>query len=142
MRTARLKLKTDATYHVMSRTLEGRFSLGNDEKSFLSDLMRRMETFSGCTVRTYILMDNHFHILLHVPKAQLVDDDEVLHCKVRYFSDGGVIGSAAYVKEVLRDNKDLFCAQKRCVGPQPMKYSDWGDLCVAKKLRKRVLSIV
>jgi len=334
MRIARLKLKTAATYHVMSRTLEGRFFLGNDEKGFLSNLMRRMETFSGCEVRTYTLMDNHFHILLHVPKTRLVDDDEVrwrvrmlygeekyaqfeknwqawieqgqesriveqldafrarmydlsefmktfkqrftvfynannqhqgpawwgryksvliqedthaqqlvaayidlnpvragkandpkdyrwsgygeavaniresrrnlcklfidsdiseqevlteyrkllylqgetqvnpltgeqiragisraavekvlendgelslcevLRCKVRYFSDGGVIGSAAFVKEVLQEYKGHFCPQIRCGGAKPMKYSDWGDLCVAKKLRRTIISRV
>ncbi|MDD2597876.1 MAG: transposase [Kiritimatiellae bacterium] len=67
---------------------------------------------------------------------------EVLRCKVRYFSDGGVIGSADFVKEVLQNHKNLFCSQQRCGGPQPMKYSDWGDLCVAKKLHKTIVSSV
>lgn len=34
MRTARLKHKTAATYHVMSRTIEGRFIIVNDPKNY------------------------------------------------------------------------------------------------------------
>ncbi|MFO7938069.1 MAG: transposase, partial [Kiritimatiellia bacterium] len=77
MRLKRIKLEEAATYHVMSRVIEHRFIFGNAEKSFLHNLMRRMEDFTGCEVRTYAFMDNHFHILLHVPLKQKLTDDEV-----------------------------------------------------------------
>jgi putative transposase len=77
MRLARIKVEGAATYHVMSRVIEHRFIFGDTEKSFLHNLMRRMESFTGCEVRTYAFMDNHFHILLHVPEKKELPDDEV-----------------------------------------------------------------
>ena len=77
MRSARLKLNTAATYHVMSRILEGKYCLGQDEKGYLANLMRRLEVFTGCEVRTYAFLDNHFHVLLHVPEYQNHSDEEV-----------------------------------------------------------------
>jgi len=52
MRPHRIKLEQAATYHVMSRVIEHRFIFGDTEKSFLHNLMRRLEDFSGCEVRT------------------------------------------------------------------------------------------
>lgn len=77
MRMNRLTLPTATAYHVMSRVIEHRFIFGDEEKGYLSDLMRRLETFSDCKVMTYVFMDNHFHILLHVPERREIDDDEV-----------------------------------------------------------------
>jgi putative transposase len=77
MRMGRIKLEGAATYHVMSRVIEHRFIFGEVEKSYLHDLMRRLESFSGCEVMTYAFMDNHFHILLHVPEKREVSDGEV-----------------------------------------------------------------
>ncbi len=77
MRLSRIKLDGAATYHVMSRVIEHRFICGDTEKSFLHGLMRRMESFTGCEVRTYAFMDNHFHILLHVPERRELSDEEV-----------------------------------------------------------------
>jgi REP element-mobilizing transposase RayT len=81
----RIKREGAATYHVMSRVIEHRFIFGDTEKSFLHNLMRRMECFTGCEVRTYAFMDNHFHILLHVPeKRELTDDEVKRRAKVLY----------------------------------------------------------
>ncbi len=77
MRSRRIKLEGAATYHVMSRVIEHRFALGDVEKSYLHNLMRRLETFTGCEVMTYAFMDNHFHILLHVPEKRELSDYEV-----------------------------------------------------------------
>jgi len=77
MRPHRIKLEEAATYHVMSRIIEHRFILGDTEKSYMSNLMRRLEAFTGCEVRTYAFMDNHFHILLHVPERRELSDGEV-----------------------------------------------------------------
>ena len=74
MRSLRIKLEEAATYHVMSRVIEHRFILGDLEKSYMANLMRRLETFTGCEVRTYAFMDNHFHILLHVPQKKEISD--------------------------------------------------------------------
>jgi REP element-mobilizing transposase RayT len=55
-------------YHVMSRTTGGDLLFGDTEKEAFRKLMRRMERFSGVEVLTYVVMGNHFHLLLRVPE--------------------------------------------------------------------------
>ena len=78
MRTKRFKVDGSATYHVMSKISEHRYFLQDNEKSYMMSLMRRMEVFTGCTVKTYAFMDNHFHILLYVPERKKISDEEVI----------------------------------------------------------------
>ena len=56
-----------ACYHVMSRTVNGEFLFGDLEKEAFRRMMWRMAKFSGVEIFTYVVMDNHFHILLKVP---------------------------------------------------------------------------
>ncbi len=77
MRMARLKLDTAATYHVMSRVVDGQLYIQDLEKQYLSNLLRRLETFTACEVITYAFLDNHFHLLLFVPERQQISDEEV-----------------------------------------------------------------
>lgn len=56
-------------YHVMSRVCGGEALLGSLEKEVLRRLLWRVAEFSGVTVVTYALMDNHFHVVLGVPPA-------------------------------------------------------------------------
>ena len=87
MRMHRLKQSISATYHVISRVIERRFIFGDLEKGYLLNLMRRLETFSGCKVLTYVFMDNHFHILLHVPERIELDDNEVKRRAASLYGD-------------------------------------------------------
>ena len=208
-----------------------------------------MEVFAGCEVRTYAFMDNHFHILLHVPERREISDGEVkrrvkilygkkkfaimekswemwiekgredkvkaqldgfrsrmydlselfvysdlknqrvlskyreslyyegarkvndftgmvskpgfardvvdkvldeggelpvvelLHCKVRYFSDGVVIGSKAFVERMLNDHNDQFSLLRRKRGAKEMKKGEWDGLCTAAELRSSIISL-
>jgi len=77
MRYLRIKLEEAAVYHVMSRVIEHRFIFGDIEKDYMSGLMRRLEAFTACKIRTYVFLDNHFHILLYVPARVDISDDEV-----------------------------------------------------------------
>jgi REP element-mobilizing transposase RayT len=52
---------------VISRVLDRRFVLGPAEKEKFRTLMRMQENFTECRVRSYCLMDNHFHLRLEVP---------------------------------------------------------------------------
>jgi hypothetical protein len=56
-----------AFYHVMSRTVNGDFLFGPTEKEAFRRMMWRMAKFAGVEILTYVVMDNHFHILLKVP---------------------------------------------------------------------------
>ena len=63
--------------------------LSNGEKPRLHELMRRVSAFSGVEIKTYCLMDNHFHMLVKVPRKREVDDAELV-ARMRYlYGDAG-----------------------------------------------------
>jgi len=64
---------------------------------------------------------------------------DVLRCRVRYFSDGMVLGSRAFVEDVFGRRRSFFGA-KRKTGARVMRGGDWGNLCVARDLQKEVIS--
>ena len=64
---------------------------------------------------------------------------QVLRCRVRYFSDGVVIGTRAYVDEVFKRHRDHFGA-KRNTGARPMSGANWGGLCTGRRLRRNVIA--
>ena len=49
---------------------------------------------------------------------------KALRCRVRYLSDGAVLGSAEFVE----------------TGARRMRGAEWGDLCVIRDLRREVMS--
>ena len=62
---------------------------------------------------------------------------EVLRRKVRYFSDGAVIGSAGFVNGVFDDLKDRGkIGSKRRTGARRMMGADFGGLCSLRDLKK------
>jgi putative transposase len=61
---------------------------------------------------------------------------QVLRCRVRYFSDGLVLGSKEFVESLFEQERARF-SQKRKSGPRRMKGADWGGLFVFRDLRKR-----
>jgi len=68
--SSRRRIKPDLgsmCYHVMSRTVNGEFLMGDVEKEAFRRIMWRMATFSGVEVLTYVVMSNHFHVLVKVP---------------------------------------------------------------------------
>ena len=62
---------------------------------------------------------------------------EVLRVRVRYFTDGCVLGSQAYVEEQFREFRDCF-GKKRRTGARRMRGSVWGGLHVMRDLRREV----
>ena len=68
----------ESYYHVMSRITERRFYLGSQEKERFREMMRRVAGFCGVEVLTYTVMDNHFHLLIKIPKAIDITDEELL----------------------------------------------------------------
>jgi REP element-mobilizing transposase RayT len=73
--------------------------------------------------------------VLEMEQGQLPRSD-VLRCKVRYFSDGVILGSAEFVSEFVQD-----CPQGGRKHPpkvHPMRGAAWGDLAVIQGLRKQI----
>ena len=64
---------------------------------------------------------------------------EILRCRVRYFSDGVVLGSKAFVNEIYEKNRHHFGA-RRTDGARAMKWGEWSDLCTIRDLRQTVVS--
>ncbi len=64
---------------------------------------------------------------------------EALRCRVRYFTDGVVLGSKAFVEEVFERTRDRF-GEKRKTGARAMKWGEWDGLCTIRDLRLGVVS--
>lgn len=76
MRQMRAKV-AGAYYHATSRCAFQTFAFEAASKDMFVKIMRRAEEFSGVKVADYCVMDNHFHILVKVPKRQPVNDVEL-----------------------------------------------------------------
>jgi putative transposase len=64
----------------------------------------------------------------------------VLRHRVRYLSDGAVLGTAEYVDEVfLREKEAGRASPKRETGAREMRGAEWGELRVMRDLRKEVI---
>ena len=78
-RPNRIKLDGEGYYHVIDRIAHREFLLRDERiKKRLLDLMRRAAEFSGVDVCTYVLMDNHLHLCVHVPEAGEIDEQTVV----------------------------------------------------------------
>ncbi|MGV7225206.1 MAG: transposase [Nitrospinales bacterium] len=76
-RTQRLIIKDEtAVYHVMSRTALDGFPLGDIEKDFMLDLIRRYSGLYFVEILGFCLMGNHFHMLVKMlPEYKFADQD-------------------------------------------------------------------
>lgn len=85
MRQSRLKAPDDwahAYYHCVSRVVDRRFALGEEEKQQFLHFMRLYEKFCQVRVVSYCLMSNHFHLLVEVPakpEVPMSEDDLIKH---------------------------------------------------------------
>jgi REP element-mobilizing transposase RayT len=58
---------------------------------------------------------------------------ELLHCRVRYFSDGVALGSKLFLEEIFENNRELF-GKRRKEGARAMRGGDWNGLCSLRDL--------
>jgi len=65
---------------------------------------------------------------------------ELMHCKVRYFSDGVVLGSQIFVEDVFQKHRDQF-GLKRKTGARKPRYGGLGDIYTLRGLRKKPISV-
>jgi REP element-mobilizing transposase RayT len=62
---------------------------------------------------------------------------ELLRCRVRYFTDGAILGSAEFVRNYV-ETWQVKRGRKFPPKVNPMRGGQWGDLVVIQSLRKRV----
>ena len=64
--------------------------------------------------------------------------NEILRSRVRYFTDGAIIGSRVFVEDAFGRHRAHF-SPKREVGAKAMKGGAWGDMFTARQLRVDVI---
>jgi putative transposase len=65
--------------------------------------------------------------------------NELLRCRVRYFTDGAVFGAREFAQEAFERHRHHF-GERRQTGGRRMQGADWGDLCILRRLRVDVIS--
>ena len=64
---------------------------------------------------------------------------ELLHCRIRYFTSGAVIGSRAFVDKYFNANRSRF-GDRRKTGARPMRHGEWNGMCSLRDLRTDVVT--
>jgi len=110
MRRARLKARKEEPagyYHCVSRVVDRRFILQEQEKEHFVALMRECEAFCEVQVLTFCLMSNHFHILVEVPKRpEVLPSAEEVVRKLRRLSGHQNVGAVEQRFAQYRKAKD------------------------------------
>ena len=88
-RISRMVINDETTvYHVMSRTALDGFLLGEIEKDFMLDLIRRYAVLYLVEILGICLMGNHFHLLVKmIPEYKFSDEDIKKRCEDFYGDD-------------------------------------------------------
>ncbi len=88
-RIARLKVKEGpAIYHLISRTVLDGFVLGDVEKDFLLDLIKRLSKIYFAEVLGFAIMGNHFHLLVRMHTGDKANEKEIKkRLKIYYGKD-------------------------------------------------------
>jgi REP element-mobilizing transposase RayT len=60
--------------------------------------------------------------------------NQLLRCRVRYFSDGAILGSRAFVEDVFSRHRDRFSPNRGRIA-HGMSGGNWADLCTFRRLR-------
>ena len=63
----------------------------------------------------------------------------MLHCRVRYFTDGAIFGSAEFVRGFM-DTWQAEAGRKHLPKVNAMRGEGWGDLAVIRSLRRQIFS--
>ncbi|MDQ8194431.1 transposase [Coraliomargarita sp. SDUM461004] len=78
--------------------------------------------------------------------AQVIEEQDgvlpraaVLRCRVRYFTDGVILGSAEYVRGFV-STVQMECKRKHPPKVNALKGAAWGDMAVIRSLRETVFS--
>jgi REP element-mobilizing transposase RayT len=87
-RTTRLIINDEtAVYHVMSRTALDGFPLGDVEKDFILDLIRRYSSLYLVEILGFCLLGNHFHILVRMFPEHKFTDEEIKKRYEKFYGD-------------------------------------------------------
>jgi hypothetical protein len=97
----------------------------------------RGQAETGSTVRPGFSYDAVQAVLDQKGRLSL---GEVLRCRVRYFTDGAILGSREFVEEAFSRHRRHFGA-KRQGGARSMEGAEWGDMYTVRQLRVDVIGV-
>ena len=106
MRTARIKAEGAGHYHCITRIVDRRMRLGDEEKYKFTQLMRHVEEFSGVQILTHAIMTNHAHLLVFVPERGTLTDAQLVSRLKLLYSDVFVTQEAQVLKQLREDGLD------------------------------------
>ena len=134
MRSPRLKLgEESAVYHCITRTVNGEFLLGDQEKEMFRRQMHKAARFSGVEILTFCIMNNHVHLLVRVPNATFPSDDELIRrIEVLY---GKNSKQMSWVNDDVVRNNEISSRLRVCFG------SRMGDISEFMKTLKQRFTI-
>ena len=93
-RTSRLIINDEtAVYHVMSRTALDGFPLGDIEKDFLLNLIKRYSTLYLVEIIGFCIMGNHFHLLVKMIPEYNYTDEDIQKRYEKFYGDDGIFAS-------------------------------------------------
>jgi len=100
-------------YHCISRVVDRQFVLGEVEREHFRMLMRMQENFTGCRVLSYVIMSNHFHLLLEVPPMPVngLSDAELLDRLSMIYPEGTVAEVAKQLAEAAGSGNEHYRQQ-------------------------------
>ena len=92
-----------AVYHVMSRTALDGFPLGDVEKDFMLDLIKRFSALYFTEILGFCLMGNHFHLLAKMIPEDRFTDEEIKKRFETYYGDSREFteGQLPYLRDKL-----------------------------------------
>jgi putative transposase len=109
MPSRRIKpMRESVAYHLISRVPQGDYLWEDGTlKNSMRELLWRVAEFSGVEIITYVLMSNHFHILVRVPEKEAADaavtDEELIRRVERLNGEKAAAVLAGMQPEVLRE---------------------------------------
>jgi len=68
----------DTVHHILNRIAHRVYFLGDDERNDFIEMIRRAAEYCGIKVLAWCVLTNHFHLMIHLPVADDVGEEEVL----------------------------------------------------------------
>lgn len=68
----------ETVHHLVSRIAHKVYFLKDDERKDFLEIVRRTAEFAGIRLLGWCVMGNHFHLLVYLPRPEVVDEGEIL----------------------------------------------------------------
>ena len=133
-------LRTVMDFSVVMREADMRKQLNDPTYKEEESVLKKGESYLT-RYRTFLYAKgrdlSHEEYLKELDRHGVLGKKEILRLRVRYFTDGLVLGGQEFVEEIFANNRELF-GKKRKTGARKMRGADWSGLHVIRDLRREV----